>query len=147
MGAGADRFDNLPGTPFLVLAGYVIAGLLVIPVTLLIAATGLVFGPVLGVVYALLGALTSALVTYGIGRRLGRPTVRRLAGPRLNSVSRKLAKRGLLAVVLVRIVPVAPYTIVWSLVTIMIDTSGRRACWGPSCSSTASSRRCASPGS
>jgi len=108
----ADRLDALPGTPLLVIAGYVIAGLLVVPVTVLIAATGLVFGPVLGVVYALMGALASALTTYAIGRKLGRPTVRRLAGPRLNSVSRKLAQRGLLAVVLVRIVPVAPYTIV-----------------------------------
>ena len=108
----ADRFGDLPATPLLVLVGYVIAGLLVVPVTLLIAATGILFGPVLGVLYALAGALTSGLVTYSIGRKLGRPTVRRLAGARLNSVSRKLAKRGLLAVVLVRIVPVAPYTIV-----------------------------------
>jgi phosphatidylserine/phosphatidylglycerophosphate/cardiolipin synthase-like enzyme/uncharacterized membrane protein YdjX (TVP38/TMEM64 family) len=108
----ADHLDDLPGTPVLVIAGYVIAGLLVVPLTVLIAATGLVFGPVLGTVYALAGALASGLTTYMIGRKLGRPTVRRLAGPRLNSVSRKLARRGLLAVVLVRIVPVAPYTIV-----------------------------------
>ena len=112
LAAFADRFGEQPATPLLVLLGYVVAGLLVVPVTLLIAATGLVFGPVLGVLYALAGALTSGLVTYAIGRKLGRPTVRRLAGPRLNSISRKLAKRGLLAVVLVRIVPVAPYTIV-----------------------------------
>ena len=108
----AGRFDQLPATPLLVILGYVVAGLLVVPVTLLIAATGVVFGPALGVVYALAGALASALVTYAVGRKLGRPTVRKLAGPRLNSVSRKLAQRGLVAVVLVRIVPVAPYTIV-----------------------------------
>jgi uncharacterized membrane protein YdjX (TVP38/TMEM64 family) len=81
-------------------------------VTLLIAATGIVFGPVLGVVYALAGALLSGFVTYSIGRHLGRDTVRRLAGARLNQISRKLAERGLLAVVLVRMVPVAPYSIV-----------------------------------
>jgi uncharacterized membrane protein YdjX (TVP38/TMEM64 family) len=108
----ADRLDELPATPLLVLLGYVAAGLLVVPVTLLIAATGLVFGPVLGVVYALTGALASGLVTYAIGRKLGRATVRRLAGPRLNTISRKLAQRGLVAVILVRIVPVAPYSIV-----------------------------------
>jgi len=108
----ADRLDELPLSPLFVVGGYVVAGLLVVPLMLLIAATGVVFGPVLGAVYALAGALLSALVTYAIGRKLGRPTVRRLAGPRLNSVSRKLARRGLLAVVLVRLVPVAPYTIV-----------------------------------
>ena len=108
----AGRLDELPLTPLLVVLGYVAAGLLVIPLTLLIAATGMVFGPALGAAYALTGALLSALVTYAIGRKVGRPTVRRLAGARLNSVSRKLAQRGLLAVVLVRIVPVAPYSIV-----------------------------------
>jgi uncharacterized membrane protein YdjX (TVP38/TMEM64 family) len=108
----ADRIDELPATPLLVLAAYVVAGLLVLPVTIMIAATGAVFGPVLGVVYALAGSLASGLVTYSIGRKLGRETVRRLAGERLNAISRKLAERGLLAVVLVRIVPVAPFSIV-----------------------------------
>ena len=108
----ADTLDDLPLSPLFVVGGYVLAGLLVVPLMLLIAATGVVFGPVLGAVYALCGALLSALVTYAIGRKLGRTTVRRLAGPRLNTVSRKLARRGLLAVVLVRLVPVAPYTVV-----------------------------------
>jgi phosphatidylserine/phosphatidylglycerophosphate/cardiolipin synthase-like enzyme/uncharacterized membrane protein YdjX (TVP38/TMEM64 family) len=108
----ADRLDELPGTPALVLGAYVLAGLLVVPLTLMIAATGAVFGPVLGTVYALGGALLSAFVTYTIGRRIGRETVRRLAGERLNAISRKLAERGLLAVVLVRLVPIAPYSVV-----------------------------------
>jgi phospholipase D1/2 len=110
--AYADRIDDLPATPVLVLAGYVVAGLLVVPVTLLIAATGIVFGPLLGAGYALAGALLSGFVTYSIGRHLGRDTVRRLAGARLNQISRKLAERGLLAVVLVRMVPVAPFSVV-----------------------------------
>jgi len=108
----ADRLDELPATPVLVLVAYVVAGLMVVPVTVLIAATAVVFGPALGAVYALAGSLLSGLTTYLIGRTLGRETVRRLAGERLNAISRKLAERGLLAVVLVRIMPVAPYSIV-----------------------------------
>jgi phosphatidylserine/phosphatidylglycerophosphate/cardiolipin synthase-like enzyme/membrane protein DedA with SNARE-associated domain len=110
--AFADRIDDLPGTPLLVLVAYLVAGLLVVPLTVLIAATGIVFGPVFGVIYALAGGLLSGFVSYMIGRKLGRETVRKLAGERLNAISRKLAERGLLAVVLVRVVPVAPYTIV-----------------------------------
>jgi phosphatidylserine/phosphatidylglycerophosphate/cardiolipin synthase-like enzyme/uncharacterized membrane protein YdjX (TVP38/TMEM64 family) len=108
----ADQLDDLPGTPLLVLGAYVVSGLLVIPLTLMIAATGVVFGPALGALYALGGGLLSAFVTYSIGRHIGRETVRRIAGERLNAISRKLAERGLLAVVLVRIVPVAPYSVV-----------------------------------
>jgi phospholipase D1/2 len=82
------------------------------PVLVLIAVTGIVFGPVLGTAYALGGALASAAVTYGIGRRLGRDTVRRLAGARLNRISKRLARRGILAVAVVRMLPLAPFTVV-----------------------------------
>ena len=82
------------------------------PVTVLIAVTGIAFGPLLGALYALAGALASACVTYGVGRCLGRDTVRRLAGARLNRVSQQLARRGILAIAVVRLLPLAPFTIV-----------------------------------
>jgi uncharacterized membrane protein YdjX (TVP38/TMEM64 family) len=110
--AFADRIDDLPGTPLLVLLAYVVAGLLVVPLTILIAATGIAFGPVFGVIYALAGGLLSGFVSYMIGRKLGPRDGAQLAGERLNAISRKLAERGLLAVVLVRMVPVAPVHIV-----------------------------------
>ena len=109
----ADRLADLaPFTPLAVVGAYVLAGLLVMPVLVLIAVTGIVFGPVLGTAYALGGAIASAAVTYGIGRRLGRDTVRRLAGARLNRISKRLARRGILAVAVVRMLPLAPFTVV-----------------------------------
>jgi uncharacterized membrane protein YdjX (TVP38/TMEM64 family) len=98
----------LPG----VVALFVFGGLLMVPVTLLILVTALVFSPLGGFTYALAGCLASALITYGIGFLLGRDTVRRLAGTRLNRLSRQLGKRGLLAMVVVRFLPIAPYSIV-----------------------------------
>ena len=47
-----------------------------------------------------------------LGRALGRDTVRRLAGSRVHGVSEGLARLGTLAVAAVRLVPVAPFTIV-----------------------------------
>jgi uncharacterized membrane protein YdjX (TVP38/TMEM64 family) len=107
-----DRIEDMSLAPVVVLGAYVIAGLLVVPVMLVITVTGVVFGPLVGGIYALAGSLLSGAVTYAIGRRLGRETVRRLAGKRLNAITRGLAKRGLLTMILVRVVPVAPYTIV-----------------------------------
>lgn len=72
----------------------------------------MVFGPLAAFVYALSGSLTGAILGFGIGRSLGRDAVRRLAGARLNALSRRLAERGVLAVMAVRIVPVAPFTMV-----------------------------------
>lgn len=108
----ADRLEAAPFTPLAVIGAYVVAGLIVMPVTVLIAVTGIVFGPVFGALYALAGGLASAAVTYAIGRRLGRDTVRRLAGGRLNRISKQLARRGVLAIAVVRMLPLAPFTIV-----------------------------------
>ena len=108
----ARNLDDSPIAPLAILAAYVVAGLLVIPVTALIVATGVVFGPLLGGVYAMSGALLSAAVTYFIGRRLGRNTVRHLAGSRLNRITRRLAKKGLLAIIAVRLLPIAPFSVV-----------------------------------
>jgi phospholipase D1/2 len=108
----ATALQQMPGAPLAVIGAYVVAGLLVVPVTLLIVATALVFGPFLGLVYAFSGAILSAATTYGIGRLIGRKVVRRLAGPRVNALSRRLARRGLLTVAAVRVVPIAPFTIV-----------------------------------
>lgn len=101
-----------PFTPLAVVIGYVLAGLVMMPVTLLIGATGFVFGPLLGGLYALGGSLASAVVTYLLGRRLGRDTVRRFAGRRMNRLSRRIARRGVLAVTLLRLMPVAPFSLV-----------------------------------
>ena len=98
--------------PLLVFSVYVLGGLVLVPVTLLILVTALTFTPVPAFTYALAGVVGSAAVSYGIGRVMGRDTVRRLAGSKLNRLSRQLAKRGLIAVVLVRFLPIAPFTVV-----------------------------------
>lgn len=103
---------NSPWAPLLVLAVYVVAGLLVIPITVLVIVTCVFFGPLPGAFYALAGALASAAATYWAGRALGRHTVRRLAGVRLNYITRKLARRGMMAVAMLRVLPIAPYSIV-----------------------------------
>jgi phospholipase D1/2 len=108
----ARHLEALPFTPIAVVGSYVIAGLLVIPVTLLIAVTGIVFGPAQGMLYATAGTLLSAAVTYGCGYRLGRKTVQRLVGPRINRLSQRIARRGILAMVVLRMLPVAPFTVV-----------------------------------
>ena len=54
---------DMPGAAFIVVALFVVGGILVFPVLLLIAATAATFGPWLGFAYAASGALASALVT------------------------------------------------------------------------------------
>lgn len=98
--------------PAWVVLAFVVGGLVLFPVTALVTATVLAFPPLEGFACALAGVLLSAATTYAIGAGLGRATVRRLAGRRLNRISRHLARRGLLAVMFVRVVPVAPFSII-----------------------------------
>jgi phospholipase D1/2 len=53
---------------FVVFATYALGALVAFPITVLVVATGIVFGPLLGGVYAFLGAMLSAAVTYWAGR-------------------------------------------------------------------------------
>ena len=108
----AEQFKQSAAAPFLALAAFVLGGLMVVPVTAMIVVTVLAFGPILGFFYALLGMTASALLTFWIGKLLGRPSIQRLTGSRLHQLSRRLAQKGLMTVVMIRLVPVAPFTIV-----------------------------------
>lgn len=109
--AMARGLETLPFTPLAVMGVYLVAGMLMFPVTLLIAVTGIVFGPFYGALYALAGSLLSALAGFGFGVWLGRETLQQLLGRRVNSLSRRFAKRGIPAMVVIRLLPVAPFTI------------------------------------
>jgi len=91
---------------------FVVGGLLMVPLIVLVIATAVAFGPWAGLCYSVAGALASAVTAYGLGRLIGRDLVRRMAGSRINRVSRTLAERGVLGVVTIRLLPVAPYTLV-----------------------------------
>ncbi|SFU84705.1 TVP38/TMEM64 family protein [Pseudoduganella namucuonensis] len=93
-------------------AGFAVAVATAVPLTFLTLVVIVAFGPWAGFACALPGALIGASISYGVGMALGREAVVRLAGERINAISQRLAKRGVLAIVLVRLVPVAPFPIV-----------------------------------
>lgn len=95
-----------------VLGAYLAATLLAMPITLLIIATAVVFGPWVTIGYALAGALLGAALTFWLGRLLGHRAVRQLSGGRLSRISRRLAAGGVPAVIALRLVPVAPFGVV-----------------------------------
>ena len=83
-----------------------------VPVTVMSVAAALVFGPAIGFVVALGGAVTGALVSYGIGAGLWRGAVQRLAGHRLSAITKRLQRRGVAAVAFMRLIPLAPFGVV-----------------------------------
>jgi uncharacterized membrane protein YdjX (TVP38/TMEM64 family) len=106
------HIKETPAIPLFILAGYIIGSIIAIPITLLVITTVLTFGPWPGFAYAFGGSMLGALISFGLGRILGRNMVRQLAGSRLNALSQRLARRGILAVIAVRLIPVAPFTVI-----------------------------------
>ena len=112
LSAWLGSFRDEPWAPLAIVALFVIGGLVVFPVLLLIAVTTLVFDPVMAFFVALAGTLASAVVTYAVGARFVRGTAQSAFGPALKKVADALASRGVVAIALIRIVPVAPFTVV-----------------------------------
>jgi uncharacterized membrane protein YdjX (TVP38/TMEM64 family) len=101
-----------PWAALWVSAIYVAAGLVAFPVLVLIVATAATFGPWLGFTYALVGVIASALMTFFIGAWVGRNAIQSLLGSRWDRVRSAVDRRGILALATVRLVPVAPFTLV-----------------------------------
>jgi uncharacterized membrane protein YdjX (TVP38/TMEM64 family) len=83
-----------------------------IPRTAISIACGALFGALGGGFVALAAALLAAAVTFAIGRALGRDAVAARAGSRWSRLDAWLSRRGLLAVTVVRMMPIAPYGLV-----------------------------------
>jgi phospholipase D1/2 len=91
---------------------FVAGGLVVFPVNLLIAASIVVFGPLAGAVIALAGSLASAGALHQIGTAFPEHVFTRFAGRHAEQLRERVARHGLIAVAIVRWLPVAPYSVV-----------------------------------
>ena len=110
--AAAHQLGDSPFAPLAVLAAFVAGGLVVAPVNVLTAATMIVFGPLAGTCYALLGCLLNAWVLYEIGRLLPAQKLRARLDRPLRLLTGRMSHQGIAAIMLVRILPVAPYSVV-----------------------------------
>ena len=103
--------DN-PARPVIILLAYVVGSLTMFPITVLILATAIVFGPLLGIAYSFAGCLLGSVVTYAIGYLVGKDFVQRLAGRKWKRIEQGMGKSGIMAVAAIRLLPIAPFTIV-----------------------------------
>ena len=103
---------HAPGGAWLFLSVATLSLMLGVPATPVVVAAGLLFGIWTGFSVAY-GALTlAALLGFVTGHFLGTEALRRLAGKRLDQLSRHLARRGILTVFSLRLIPLAPFTVV-----------------------------------
>jgi phospholipase D1/2 len=101
-----------PWAILIVILVFVLASAIIFPLNILILTTAAVFGPWLGILYGGAGTVTSGLVMFFLGGLLGREALYRMLGERWRHGLEGVRKRGLLAVVTFRLLPLAPFTLV-----------------------------------
>jgi uncharacterized membrane protein YdjX (TVP38/TMEM64 family) len=123
LGAAVDRvvaaIESLAGSPWrvpLVLAAFVVASVLAVPILALIGATVAALGPVLGFICSAVGTMLAASATFGVGRLVGRRPLQRWLGAKIEALEKRVSKGGVVAIALIRKVPIAPFTFVNMLI-------------------------------
>ena len=110
--AWADWFTDRWWAPLVVIAAYTPAAVLMFPRWIITIAAVMAFGAWRGFALGTAGMMIAAIATFLPGRIVGRERVQRFTGPRLRRIAQFLHRRGLLAVMMVRVVPVAPFPVV-----------------------------------
>ncbi|RJP14287.1 MAG: hypothetical protein C4520_21450 [Candidatus Abyssobacteria bacterium SURF_5] len=103
---------QVPALSSLILAIYVLGSMLLIPITLLVFISALLFEPLHGFLYAFLGSHLAAMVLFVVGRWAGYDLLNRCAGNRLGRLRGRMQRGDIKAVLGVRFFPVAPFTLV-----------------------------------
>lgn len=116
-GSGVEALRELfegfgPAGPVVFAAAYAVAATLLLPAAPFTIGAGLLFGPVLGTVTALVGATVGATGAFQLGRVFGRGAVEQFGGKRVAALDRYLSRRGFVAVLTVRLVPLFPFNLI-----------------------------------
>lgn len=96
--------------PVLYAALYAALTLTPAPATVISITAGVLFGLPTGLAVVMAGAVTGAIIAFSLSRVLGRGAVERVDSDRLRRLDALLRRRGLLAVIGVRLVPLLPFT-------------------------------------
>jgi phospholipase D1/2 len=101
-----------PSAILIVWACYIVGGFILFPVTLMSLLTAAVFGSMWGPIYGLSGALLSGSLMFLIGRLLRKNGSQNIFGERAQKIDAQFRKAGVMGVTVLRIIPIAPFSIV-----------------------------------
>ncbi|TFE29380.1 TVP38/TMEM64 family protein [Cohnella luojiensis] len=98
--------------PVLYIAMYIARPFILFPASVLSMAGGLAFGTWFGMLYTLIGAVTGAVLSFLVARKIGGGFFRGKGDPRLEKIERAMERRGFMMVLLLRIAPFVPFDLV-----------------------------------
>ena len=105
--------DLGPWAPLLAIGAMIAVSFLPLPAETVAVANGMVFGRWEGFLLTWLGAMVAALLAFGLARWLGAPIIKRvLPKATLERFEALVEKKGAPFLLLVRMIPFVPYTVV-----------------------------------
>ncbi len=105
--------DLGPWAPVMAIAAMVVVSFLPLPAETVAVANGAVFGRLYGFLLTWAGALIAAVIAFAIARTLGQPILNRILPKKtLASFDTKIARPGAPFLLLARMIPFIPYTVV-----------------------------------
>ncbi|ADQ84568.1 VTT domain-containing protein [Methylovorus sp. MP688] len=94
------------------MAAYIVGTLIFFPHMIMTATVVIVFPPMEAFLIAMLGSLVSCIIGFFAGKQLGEDSLRALTGRYAKNIAHYADKGGLVGLTLLRLVPIAPYTVV-----------------------------------
>ena len=82
-----------------------------VPGSALTVAAGAIFGPVVGSLVSIAGALVGATAAFAFARRTARASLELVQGERAARVQRRLREHGLLSIIALRLIPLVPFNV------------------------------------
>ncbi|MGZ9097630.1 MAG: VTT domain-containing protein [Micavibrio sp.] len=92
------------------LGAFIIGGIF-LPVTVLITATAIIWGPVMGLYLSLIGTLASAILGFATGRLLGLRILHIIMGSTAEKLNQFVKDNGMAGMTFLRMIPAAPFSI------------------------------------
>lgn len=112
LGEALDALKANPWAGPIVVLAFLVGTFLVFPVSAMIAATGIALGPMSGLLWASVGSLVAAIVTYGGARLIPDRVLDNWLGPWIRRLGRRYEHGGIVSVMVARNIPIAPFTLV-----------------------------------
>ena len=100
--------EGLTG-PVIYAIAYALLVIVFVPATPLTLASGALYGAAGGFAVTMAGASLGALGAFALARRSTRGALESTSGPRLKAIEERLSGRGLLALLVLRLIPVVPF--------------------------------------
>ncbi|APH05765.1 TVP38/TMEM64 family protein [Bacillus weihaiensis] len=98
--------------PIIYIILYTVRPFILFPASVLSLAGGLALGPLYGTLLTITGATLGAYLSFLVSRKIGGKWVEKKSGERMERIKRILEKNGLLAILLLRLIPLFPFDLI-----------------------------------